>query len=268
MISKHLQTISPSTLLNFSVLLSSSIVWALLGSLVLCSQAHSEIMVAAASDLMPLQQPLSQGFQKVTGTSVKFTFGASGMLARQIENGAPYDVFLSADEERIKGLVSSGHILSDSVVFYARGRLGLWSKSGKIRTIFDLLRPEVRHVAIANPTHAPYGRAARQALEDQGFWGKLQPKIVYGENVRQALEFAETGNADATITAWSLVYNKRAILLPAEWHKPIRQFAGVVKGNNTAAGRRFLALLTSREGRELMQTHGLESNTKALTPER
>src|SRR6185295_2157852 len=133
-------------------------------------------MVAAASDLIDFQGVMVKEFRAQSGVSVRFTFGASGALAEQIKSGAPYDLFLSADEVRIKDVV-----IPDSQTVYAQGRIALWSKSGRITTLDALPTPGVLHVAIANPGHAPYGAAARQALERAGLWSKLTGKIVYGE---------------------------------------------------------------------------------------
>ena len=216
----------------------------------------ADLLVAGASDLAPLTSALDQGFDRAAHTRVRFTLASSGSLARQIENGAPFDVFLSADERTVKDLAAAGHLEPD-VVNYAKGRLGLWSKDGRVRSLEDLKKPGVIHLAIANPDHAPYGIAARKALETQGLWREVQPKVVYGENVRQAMEFAESGNADAVITSWTLLVD-RGVLLPAEWHDPIRQAGGVVKSSGQAAmARQFLKFLTSAEGRKILAAGGL-----------
>lgn len=189
-----------------------------------------------------------------SGVRIRFTFGASGGLAQQIKSGAPYDLFLSADEARVKDTVIPG-----SETIYAQGRIALWSKSGKIASLAGLEAPGVLHVAIANPEHAPYGTAAKQALQKAGLWTKLAGKVVYGESVRQALEYAESGNADAVITAWSLVINRGGIELPANLHDPIRQTGGVVKSSQHAqAGRAFLRFLVSAEGRRLLTNGGFD----------
>lgn len=242
--------VSTILLLNLSVSLSSS--------LPLSRPAGAEpLLVAAAADLARTQVSLSESFAKTTGLSVRFTLGSSGMLARQIENGAPYDVYLSANEEFVKTLTKAGKIAPDSVIVYAHGRLGLWSRTGRFRKLEDLLDPAVRHVAMANPLHAPYGMAAREALRRRGLWEKLEKKLVYGENVQQAFQFAGSGNADAVITAWSLVYDRGGVALPAAWHNPIRQVGGAVAGRpNMAAARRFLRFLAGPEGRKVLEKSG------------
>lgn len=218
-----------------------------------------QLLVAAAADLAPLETPLTQAFAAVGGPNVRFVLGASGLLTRQIEQGAPYDVFLSADEGFVQQLVREGRLEPDTVRTYAYGRLGLWSRSGKIRRLDDLLAPEVRHLAIANPRHAPYGVAAKAMLERKGLWAKLEPKLVYGENVRQALQYAESGNADAVVTAWSLLlHSPGAVLLPDADYPPIRQAGGVVKGAaQERQARRFLELLATGEGQRILVAGGL-----------
>jgi molybdate transport system substrate-binding protein len=230
----------------------------LLAALFAAAGLHgAELIVAAASDLAPLAAQIEKAFQKSSGDKVRFTFASSGSLARQIENGAPYDVFLSANDKYVSDLAAAGRIDKASVVIYAQGRIALWSPHGTVRSLEDLARPEVKHVAIPNPQHAPYGVAARKALENRGVWKAVEPKIVYGENVRQALQFAESGNADAVITSWTLLIGKGA-LLSQEWHAPIRQAAGIVEasGQKTAAAK-FLKFLTSPEGRRILDAGGL-----------
>jgi molybdate transport system substrate-binding protein len=245
---------SPIPLLKLSALLSSFFAIALAQP---PKQPPAELLIAAASDLIAVQAPLSDAWAALSDHRLRFTSGASGMLAQQIASGAPYDLFLSADEVRVKELVASGDLIKDTVVEYARGRLGLWSRGRRIGALGDLLAPAVLHIAIANPVHAPYGAAARQALEKSGLWPQLAGKIVYAETVRQALEYGESGNAEAAIVAWSLVSDRGGVLLPANLHSPIRQTGAVVKtSKNQEAARYFLRFLTSPEGRRLLESHG------------
>lgn len=223
-----------------------------------CRAASRPLLVAAAADLAELEPLLAGAYEKSTGEKIRFTTGASGMLARQVENGAPYDVFLSANERFVEELVKAGRIAPDSVRVYATGRLGLWSPSGRIRDLNDLNAGWVKRVSIANPSHAPYGAAARQLLERAGLWRRLEGKLVFGENVRQAFEFAASGNADAVITSWSLLYRRGALLLPAGTYSPIRQAGGVITGSGRETeARRFLQFLVSKEGQALLTSHGL-----------
>jgi molybdate transport system substrate-binding protein len=217
----------------------------------------SDLLVAAASDLTPLESELSAGFKKASGLGVRFTFGASGMLLREIQNGAPYDVYLSANQMFVENGIHSGALLAPGVI-YANGRIAIWSRRGGIDRIEQLLQPEFQRISIANPEHAPYGDAARQALEKTGLWEKLRWRIVYGENIRQALQFAETGNADASIVSWTLVYNRGGVLIPETLHRPIRQAGAVVKiTKQRNAAERFLQFLRSPEGQRILRDHGL-----------
>jgi molybdate transport system substrate-binding protein len=218
---------------------------------------NTELLVAIAADLAAVQDPLARAFEQATGQKVRFTIGASGMLARQIDQGAPYDLFLSANESFVADLVKSGRLAPDSVRIYAFGRLGLWSRDGSVKTLQRLTDRAILHVAIANPAHAPYGAAARETFERLGLWKQLEPKVVYGENVRQALQFAESGNADAVVTAWSLVYDRGGILLSDSTHQPIRQAGGVVSGRpEQSTARRFLDFLGGPAGRKILTDHG------------
>jgi molybdate transport system substrate-binding protein len=222
--------------------------------LAVASAPAADLVVAAASDLAPLSGSLAKGF---SGAHVVFTLASSGSLEHQIENGAPFDVFLSANDQYVKDLAASGHVDPATVIVYATGRLALWSRDGSVKSLEDLKKPEVKHLAIPNPEHAPYGVAARQALENRKLWTEIQPKIVYGENVSQTLQFAESGNADAVITSWTLLKG-RGILLPDSWHQPIRQAGAVVKSTKQPAlARDFLKFLTSPEGRKIFESGGL-----------
>jgi len=223
------------------------------------SQTHQpkELLIAAASDLIAIQRPLEDAWLQQSDLKLRFTYAASGMLAKQIASGAPYDVFLSADEARVRDLVASGSILKESVVRYAFGRLAIWSQRGRAGSLSDLLAPAIVHIAMANPAHAPYGAAAKQALEKSGLWTQLSAKIVYGESVRQAMEYVDSGNAEAAIVAWPLVSERGGILLPSRLHDPIRQTGGIVKTTqNYVAAHRFLEFLLSPEGRRLFESHG------------
>jgi molybdate transport system substrate-binding protein len=215
-----------------------------------------DLLVAAAADLAPLEAPLSAAFLQKSGLHVRFTLGSSGNLARQIENGAPYDVFLSANEEFAKQLEANGSAAPGSLRHYASGRLGLWSADGNVKNLKDLTA--LRHVAIANPKHAPYGLAAEQALRASNLWDVLQPNLVLGENVRQTYELARTRNADATLTAWTLVKDAGGILISANLHSPVLQTAAIVKSTSHGeTARRFIDFLLSPEGQQILSQYGL-----------
>jgi molybdate transport system substrate-binding protein len=226
-----------------------------LAALLLCllQVSAADLIVAAASDLAPLAPKLERAYKE----KIRFTLASSGSLKQQIENGAPFDVFLSANEQYVKDLAAAG-LVTDATI-YAIGRIALWSPNGSVTSLADLKKISVVHLAIPNPQHAPYGVAARQALESQGVWKDVEPKIVYGENVRQALQFAESGNVEAVITSWTLLIGK-GTRLPAEWHSPIRQTAAIVKtSRQTDAARRFLKFLAGAEAQKILNDGGLWS---------
>lgn len=249
------ERISPIPLLKFSRSLSS-LVFCLLA--LLPCPAPAQLLVAAASDLARLQAPLARAYHEFSGQTIRLVLGSSGNLSRQIEQGAPYDVFLSANEQFVKDLAAAGKVSAASVRPYARGRLALWSRDGSVRSLQDLTRPGLRHLALANPKHAPYGLIAKQALENQGLWEALESRIVYAESVRQALQFAESGNAEAALLAWSLVFDRKAILLPESWHSPLLQACGIVAGSSRPRdAARFLEFLTSERGLALLLSYGL-----------
>jgi molybdate transport system substrate-binding protein len=233
------------------------------------SLAAQPLLVAAAADLAPLEAQLTRGYTASGGGALQFVFGSSGMLARQIENGAPYDVFLCANEQFVHDLTAQKHLIPASVAAYATGRLGLWSAHGTPESLTVLTDSKIRLIAIANPQHAPYGVAARALLERAGLWDRLQPKIVLAENVRQAYEYARTGNADVVITSWTLLKDEPgAKLLPASGHPPIRQSAGVVTGTQREIqARAFLRFLLSPAGQSILQAGGLSpiESTKVRT---
>ncbi len=221
----------------------------LLSTLIAASGIHLSAqgpLVAAASDLAPILSSYPDA---------RFTFGSSGQLARQIQNGAPYDLFLSANRAYAEQLVAAGKAKREDLHPYATGRLAVWSKSGRLKRLEDLFDPAVRQIAIANPAHAPYGQAARQALEKAGLWHRLAPKLVYAESVRQTVQFAESGNVDGTLTSWSLVHARGGVLVPAEMHAPLTQYGVAIAGS--PAGRRLLAWLVGPEGQKRLQDGGL-----------
>ena len=231
------------------------------GSSVLSAQATNTLTVAAAADLAPLEAPLSASFGKShPNLQVKYVTESSAALAQQIDNGAPFDVFLSANAQFIDQLALSKHLRPDSVRAYAEGRLGLLWRDGKPHDLKDLAGKNVRFLALPNPKLAPYGVAAQQFLEHARLWSAVQPKVVYGENVRQALELFTSGNADAVITAASLLTGKNPQLLPTASHAPILQKAGVVAtSQNLESADAFLNYLTSPAGQAVFARFGFTS---------
>lgn len=221
--------------------------------------------VAAAADLKYAMADLAAEFEKShPGSSPDIVFGSSGKLYQQIANGAPFDLFFSADISLPRLLKDSG-LAQSEVRPYAYGRLALWS-SGRLPGKLSLERlaaDDVRFVAIANPKHAPYGMRAQEILENLGLWAKVSPKLVFGENVAQAAQFVDTGSAQAGIIALSLVLkpelkNKGSyIVIPDNLHMPLEQGYVLLKhaGNNRAAAE-FGDFVASYKGRAILRSWG------------
>ncbi|MBI3801849.1 MAG: molybdate ABC transporter substrate-binding protein [Deltaproteobacteria bacterium] len=226
------------------------------------SEQPISLTISAAADLTLAFQELGSLFEKETGIKVTFNFGSTGQLAQQIEQGAPVDLFAAANVDFVDELEKQGLILSGTKALYARGRITLWTRADSplhIDRIEDLAQPEVKQFAIANPEHAPYGIAAREALQSIGIWEKVQPKLVLGENIRQTLLYAETGNVDVAIVALSLSVQGqgRWVLIPQELHRPIDQALAVIKGTqHEQEARRFATFINGPEGRPIMRKYG------------
>ena len=226
------------------------------------------ITVSAASDLTFAFTEIGKEFEAATGNKAVFNFGSTGQLAQQIEQGAPVDVFASASASYVDDLERQGLILADTKRSYGRGRITLWARADsplQITRVEDLARPDVKRVAIANPDHAPYGLAARQAMQTAGVWDAVQPKLVMGENIRQTLQYAETGNVDVAIVALSLSVPAAAeggppgrwTLIPENLYPPIDQTLAVIKGTpHETAARSFAAFVNSAQGRTVMRKYG------------
>ncbi|MBL8173947.1 MAG: molybdate ABC transporter substrate-binding protein [Bryobacterales bacterium] len=213
----------------------------------------AELLVACASDLAPAQTALAAAFERATGQRVRFVSGSSGTLARQIANGAPFDVFLSANRGYVEDLVREAAVRAGSVRIYGKGRLALWPQ----KSLEELRGAGIRQIAIPNPKHAPYGVAARQALEKAGLWKELESKIVYGENVRQALQYADSGNADAVLTSWTLLQG-RGVLLNESLHQPIHQAGAITTATkHPQLAALFLRFLVEGEGVGVLAKFGL-----------
>ena len=235
--------------------------WATLAG---CSPPGPEtVTVSAASDLRFAFQELGARFREETDLPVTFNFGSTGHLAQQIQQGAPVDVFAAADTEYVEGLVAQGHIIPGSVALYGIGYLVLWTREDgtmKAERLEDLLQPGVERVSIANPAHAPYGAAAAAALRSASLWDEVQGKLVLGESVNQAFQFAQTGNVDVGIVALSLAMvgeGGRYARIPEELHPPIHQAMGVVSSTRNEAGARaFVEFVNGPVGRPIMERYG------------
>jgi len=229
--------------------------------------AQSALTVAAASDLTDLEPALAAQFRKFepnsSHTTVRFVTASSAILAQQIENGAPYDIFMSANAAFVDRLASSHKLSPESVRVYAIGRVGLLWRDKKPHVFSDLSADWVKIVALPNPKLAPYGVAAQQALEHAGIWRAVQPKVVYGENVRQTLQLFESGNADAVITSDSLLISRNPDLIPAKWHQPIVQKVGLVAASSFRKNSEtFLEFLVSPAAQAIFAQYGFGPPSK------
>lgn len=228
----------------------------------LAQPAPPTITVYAAADLDMAFREIKPLFEKATGARVTLVMGSTGNLAKQIEHGAPADVFFAANESFIDDLLAAGAVIPQTRALYAQGRLVLATPTTSavaVRELADLLKPEVRRVAIANPAHAPYGRAAQEALETVGMWERIKPKLVYGENIRHTLQFIETGAVEAGIVALSVagVPAVRYVPIDPKLHKPLNQVAAVVKrSTRPELGLAFIQFLNGPEGRPVMKRYG------------
>ena len=221
-----------------------------------------EIRVAAASNSRGVLAELATSFEAESGHELVLIFGSTGKHYAQIINGAPFDVFLAADAERPRKLEESGHIVSGTRFTWAVGRLALWSDDASLLESKEktLKQGQFRHLAIANPGLAPYGRAARQTLENLGYWDELQLQLVMGENVGQAYQFVKSGNAELGLVAWSQIkQGDKPIkgswwLVPESLHAPIEQQAVQLRPNSAA--EIFLAFLREEKAVEILRAHG------------
>jgi molybdate transport system substrate-binding protein len=220
------------------------------------------LLVAAASDLQFAFGEIGPLFEAETGQPVIFTFGSTGNLTTQIENGAPFDILAAANVAFVDRLTAQGLTIPETQQLYAQGRIVLVvNRQAGIRatTLDDLLDPAITRISIANPEHAPYGMAAREALQSAGVWAAIEDKLVLGENVSQALQFVQTGDAPVGIVALSIadVPEVAGTLIDDDLHEPINQALAVI--NNTPreeAARAFVDFVNSPAGREIMRRYG------------
>ncbi len=188
--------------------------------------------MAAAADLKFAMQDVAAQFEKQSGTKVDVTYGSSGNFFSQLQNGAPFDLFFSADIDYPKKLEAAGLAEPGTLYEYAIGRIAIWTPADAKVDVASLgwktlLDPSVQKIAIANPEHAPYGRAAVAALQKAGIYDQVKPKLVYGENISQAAQFVQSGNAQAGIVAMSLAVSPgmkdgKRWEIPADMHPPDR----------------------------------------------
>lgn len=249
--------------------------------LLLCSSFFSSsaraqtLRIAAAADLQYALTDLSAQYEKQTGAKLAISYGSSGNFFAQIQNGAPFDLFFSADLDYPKKLTQAGIADSDSLQTYAAGRLALWLPSDSpldptagLKILFD---PRIQKIAIANPEHAPYGRAAVAALQSAGLYDQLKPKLVFGENISQAAQFVQSGSAQAGLIALSLALspamkNGKRWDIPPDRYPSMEQAVVILKSSsNKQAALSFLAFLKTPQARATFERYGYAAPSTAIS---
>jgi molybdate transport system substrate-binding protein len=245
-----------STILAFASLLLAA-----------ASAKAQEIHIAAAADLKFALNELAGQYEKQTGTRVNVTYGSSGIFFSQIQNGAPFDLFFSADSDYPRKLQAAGLAETGTLYEYAVGRIVIWTRAGAKTDVTKqgwkaLTDTSVQKIAIANPAHAPYGRAAVAALQKAGVYEQVKSKLVYGENISQAAQFVQSGNAQAGIVALSLAVSPgmkegKRWEIPADMYPAIEQGAILLKNaRNKAQARAFLHFVKGADARATLEKFG------------
>ena len=230
------------------------------------------ITVAAAADLQFAMQDVAAQFQKQTGKEVKLIYGSSGNFFQQIQNGAPFDMFFSANLDYPRKLEAAGLTEPGSFYEYAKGKIVVWvpkdSKLDVSSGLQSLLNPSIKKIAIANPQHAPYGQAAVAAMQKEGIYDRVKDKFVLGENISQTASFVESGSADVGIVALSLAVSPnmkdkgRYVEVPAGDYPPIQQ-AGVIlrSSKNQDTARQFMAFMKTASVTDTLKRYGFDVQT-------
>jgi molybdate transport system substrate-binding protein len=235
------------------------------------------LRIAAAADLQFAMGELAGRFEKATGTKVAVSYGSSGNFRAQIQNGAPFDLFFSADKQYPEQLISAGSAEARTLYVYAHGRLVLWASAGSNlrlaqRGFAALQDSRVVKIAIANPEHAPYGRAAVAALHKAGLYEQVKWKLVFGENISQAAQFAESGSAQIGIIALSLTFAEsmkggEKWEIPVDFYPALEQAAVAIHGSpNEAAAQAFLEFVKGEEGRRVLLQYGFSLPASSQKP--
>ncbi len=222
------------------------------------------VKVAAAADLSRAFTEVGKAFTARTGTPVVFTFGSSGLLAKQLAEGAPFDLYAAASRQYVTQVVDAGACDGATRSLYGIGRLVVWTKGAPIAKLEELAEARFAKIAIANPDHAPYGKAAREALQQAGVWDRVADRMVFGENVQATMQWAQDGSADAAVVALSLAtVTTGGTSLPVDpaLHAPLEQELVVCgkgdgKTGSKAGATAFAAFVASPEGRDIMRNYG------------
>lgn len=237
----------------------------LIGSFVFSAAQADEVQVAVAANFTAPIQAIAADFEKDTGHKVIAAYGATGQFYTQIKNGAPFEVFLAADDSTPQKLEKEGDIVPGSRFTYAIGTLALWSaKEGYVDDKGEVLKKnDYKHLSIANPKTAPYGLAATQVLAKEGLTEKVKAKLVEGQNITQAYQFISTGNAELGFVALSQIYKDGKVtegsawIIPESLHDPIKQDAVILKkGENNPAAKALADYLKSPKATEIIKSYG------------
>ena len=235
-------------------------------------RSAESVSIAAAADLAYCLEDIDAAFRKThPGAVLNVSSGSSGNFTTQIKNGAPFEVFLSADVSYPRELIMAGLADENTLMVYAIGRIVFWTSAPDkvdVTRGFDLLREAdgpVKRLAVANPDHAPYGRAAKEALQHEKLWDAVQPRVVLGENIAQTAQFVETGNADAGFVALSLVLSPKLAKIGKWWEVPTDAYnkleQGVVltkAGANNPLARAYIDFLKTDEARAIFDRYGFK----------
>ena len=223
---------------------------------------HKTVRIAAASDLARAFEEAGKVFEQKTGITPTFQFGSSGLLSKQIAGGAPFFLFAAANKSYADDVIASGRCDAKSMREYARGRIVVWAPDGVVAPtqLSDLADARFERIAIANPDHAPYGKAAKQALEKAGVWDKIEPKIVLGDSVQATMQYAQSKSVQAAIVALSLAEvadGGTTLKVDPAMYEPLEQELVVCgNGEEADAARRFADFIMSPDGREVMTRFG------------
>jgi molybdate transport system substrate-binding protein len=241
---------------------------AVLATVLVFGSAHAdEVQVAVAANFTAPIQALAASFEQDTGHKLVASYGATGQFYTQIKNGAPFEVFLSADDSTPQKLENEGDTLKGSRFTYAVGTLALWSpQAGYVDANGEVLkRNQFKHLSIANPKAAPYGLAATQVLAKQGLSEQVKDKLVEGQNITQAYQFVSTGNAELGFVALSQIYKDGKVtrgsawIVPAALHDPIKQDAVILnKGKDSAAAKALVEYLKGPKAAAVIKSYGYE----------
>lgn len=228
------------------------------------------VRVAAASDLSKAFVDVANEFEKQTGIKASFDFGSSGLLAKQIEQGAPFFLYAAANKGFAEQAIKSGKCDASTAQLYSRGRVVLWGKNGTPATLAELVDPKYKRIGLANPDHAPYGKAAEEAMQKAGIYDQVKDRLVLAENVQAAMTYAKEGSVDVAFIALALAISNKSegyAAVELDLHAPLEQTMVVCgKGPEAEAARKLAAFIVGDQGRAIMERYGF--STTGVLPQK